>query len=101
VKIIEPGAIATDFGGRSLDFSNDETLTEYQSIVGKIATGMPAFFENASPAAVVADVIYEAATDDTDQLRYTAGEDAKAIIENRRLSDDASLAEGMKKQFGL
>jgi NADP-dependent 3-hydroxy acid dehydrogenase YdfG len=101
VKIIEPGAIATDFGGRSLDFSHDETLTEYQSIVGKIMTGMPAFFENASPATVVADVIYTAATDGIGQLRYTAGEDAKVIIENRRLYDDASLADGMKKQFGL
>jgi NAD(P)-dependent dehydrogenase (short-subunit alcohol dehydrogenase family) len=101
VKIVEPGAIATDFGGRSLDFSYDETFTEYQLIVGKIMSGMPAFFENASPATVVADVIYKAASDNTDQLRYTAGEDAKVIIENRRLSDDASFAEGMKKQFGL
>lgn len=101
VKIVEPGAIATDFSGRSLDFSNDETLTEYQPIVGKILAGMPAFFANASPASVVADVIYEAATDGTTQLRYTAGDDAKAIIENRRQVDDATFAEGMKKQFGL
>ncbi|HEY0245413.1 MAG TPA: SDR family oxidoreductase [Mucilaginibacter sp.] len=101
VKIIEPGAIATDFSGRSLDFSNDETLAEYQSIVGKTLSGMPAFFANASPASVVADAIYEAATDGTDRLRYTAGEDAKVIIEQRRQSDDASFAAGMKKQFGI
>jgi hypothetical protein len=30
-KIIEPGMIATDFGGRS-DFSNDENITEYQKL---------------------------------------------------------------------
>lgn len=101
VKIIEPGAIATDFSERSLDFSNDESLTEYQSMVGKINAGMPAFFANASPASVVADVIYKAATDGTNQLRYTAGEDAKVIIENRRQVDDAAFIEGMKTQFGL
>lgn len=28
IKIVEPGAIATDFIGRSLDVNNDETLTE-------------------------------------------------------------------------
>jgi NADP-dependent 3-hydroxy acid dehydrogenase YdfG len=101
VKIVEPGAIATDFAGRSMDFSNDESMAEYQPIVGKILAGMPAFFANASPAGVVADVIYQAATDGTNQLRYTAGEDAKVIIEQRRQSDDVSFAEGMKKQFGL
>lgn len=34
VKIVEPGAIRTDFGGRSLDFSKDKSLTEYQHFVG-------------------------------------------------------------------
>jgi NADP-dependent 3-hydroxy acid dehydrogenase YdfG len=33
VKIVEPGAIKTDFAGRSFDFSNDEAMVEYQSIV--------------------------------------------------------------------
>lgn len=101
VKIIEPGAVATDFAGRSFDFSNDETFTEYQSMVGKIMAGLPALFETASPASVIADVIYEAATDGTNQLRYAAGEDAKAIIAQREQSDDASYIEGMKAQFGL
>lgn len=101
VKIIEPGAIATDFAGRSLDFSNDATLTEYQSIAEKVLAGMPAFFEHASPASVVADVIYEAATDGTSRLRYTAGEDAKETIANRLQADDASFMAMIKTQFGL
>lgn len=33
VKIIEPGLIATDFGGRSFDFTNDQSLTEDQPVV--------------------------------------------------------------------
>ena len=35
VKIIEPGIVNTDFG-RSLDFANDESLTEYHGIIGKL-----------------------------------------------------------------
>ncbi|KAI9452844.1 short-chain dehydrogenase/reductase SDR [Russula earlei] len=101
IKIIEPGAIATDFAGRSFDFSNDETLTEYQSLVGKTMGATTAMFENASPASVVAGVIYEAATDGSDQLRYAAGEDASQILATRRQLDDASFIGGMKAQFGL
>ncbi|PSK93210.1 SDR family oxidoreductase [Taibaiella chishuiensis] len=101
VKIVEPGAIATDFTGRSFDFSNDESLAEYQPMVGTVMAGMPALFDQASPATVVAGVIYEAATDDSDQLRYTAGEDARVIIANRHASDDAAFIAAMKTQFGI
>lgn len=76
VKIVEPGMIATDFVGRSLDFSNDESMTEYQNIVGSLMTALPTMAQNASPASVVEEVIFEAATDGKNQLRYTAGEDA-------------------------
>jgi len=101
VKIIEPGAIATDFVSRSLDFSNDESLTEYQPMIGKVMSAMPAFYQNASSGSTIANVIYEAATDGKDQLRYAAGEDAKMIIANRRQADDETLIDAIKKQFGL
>jgi len=101
IKIIEPGAITTDFTGRSLDFSNNETLTEYQPFIGKIMSGMQSLFQNASPAIVIANVIYQAATDGTTQLRYTAGEDAKFMIANRKQNDDESFEAGIKAQFGI
>lgn len=101
VKIVEPGMIATDFGGRSFDFSNDESMAEYQNIVNALMTAMPTMAENASPASVVAQVIFEAATDGKNQLRYTAGEDAKILIANRQQYDDATFIGGIKSQFGL
>ncbi|EIA08794.1 SDR family oxidoreductase [Flavobacterium frigoris] len=101
VKIVEPGMIATDFGGRSFDFSNDENMAEYQKIVGALMTAMPAMAENASPASVVAAVIFEAATDGKNQLRYTAGEDAKMLMANRQQYDDDTFIGGIKTQFGL
>jgi len=101
VKIVEPGMIATDFAGRSLVFSNDDSLTEYQGLVNSLMAAMPSMAGNASPASVVAEVIWKAATDGTDQLRYTAGEDAKTLMANRQQYDDATFIGGIKSQFGL
>ena len=101
VKIVEPGMIATEFSGRSFDFSNDESMVEYQKIVGALMGAMPAMAQNASPSSVVANVIFEAATDGKNQLRYTAGEDAKMLIANRQQYDDATFIGGIKAQFGL
>lgn len=101
VKIIEPGVIATDFAGRSFDFTNDETMKEYQTLTAKLYEAMPKMYENASPASLVAAVIFEAATDEKNQLRYTAGEDAKTLLENRKQYDDATFIGGIKAQFGL
>lgn len=101
VKLVEPGMIATEFAGRSFDFSHDESLEEYQPIIGAFMTALPAMAQNASPASVVADVIFEAATDGKNQLRYTAGEDAVALLANRKQHDDATFIGGIKSQFGL
>jgi NADP-dependent 3-hydroxy acid dehydrogenase YdfG len=77
VKIVEPGAIATDFAGRSFDFNHDENLKEYQNVVNKIMTVFPTMIKSASPVNIVSKVIYEAATDGKSKLRYMAGKDAK------------------------
>jgi len=100
VKIVEPGVIATEFTGRSLDFANDETLIGYQPIVQKVIAGFEKVLTAAAQPALVADVIVTAATDGTDQLRYTAGDDAKAALDARATTDDALIA-GVKAQFAL
>jgi len=101
VKIVEPGAIATDFAGRSFDFRNDETHAEYQSLVAKTMTVMPEFFAQASPASLVAEVLYEAATDGSDRLRYIAGADAEGMIATRQQLDDDAFAAAINTQFGF
>ncbi|MBS1661660.1 MAG: SDR family oxidoreductase [Bacteroidetes bacterium] len=101
VKIIEPGAINTDFASRSFEFSNDPALVEYQPLVGKVMAGIPVLYQNASSAAAIASVIYKAATDGSNQIRYTAGEDARQLIANRRQLDDEVFIAGVKAQFGL
>lgn len=101
VKIVEPGAIATDFGGRSFDFQNDESMAEYQPIVGTLFAAFEGVGQNASPASVVADVIYTASTDGSAQIRYTAGEDAAMYMDNRAKLNDAEFIGGIKSRFGL
>lgn len=101
MKIIEPGAIKTDFATRSLDFYNDESISEYQGLVGKMMGLMDSVSNQGAEPVVVAEAVYEAATDGSDKLRYTAGEDAKEYMKNRKEMDDEAFMTAIKSQFGL
>ena len=101
VKLVEPGAIKTDFAGRSFDFSNDESMVEYQPIVKKLLAVLANLVSTGSDPIVVAKVVYEAATDGTNQLRYTAGEDAKVFMADRKAADDATFMRGIRDRLGL
>ena len=101
VKLVEPGAIATDFAGRSFDFQNDESMAEYQELIGKLFAGFDNILQDAAPASLVAEVIYTAATDGTMQLRYGAGPDADQLLPARKTMDDASFRAMIKQNFNL
>jgi NAD(P)-dependent dehydrogenase (short-subunit alcohol dehydrogenase family) len=79
IKTIAPGGIATDFGGRSLDRAPSEA---YDGLMSKVWNAFAGMFTHSTPEQIAA-VVYEAATDGKDQLRYVAGEDARQIYAQR------------------
>jgi NAD(P)-dependent dehydrogenase (short-subunit alcohol dehydrogenase family) len=73
IKTVAPGGIRTEFTGRSLDMTTHEA---YREMTQKLyASFDPQQFT--SPE-LIAEVVFEAATDDKKQLRYVAGADAIA-----------------------
>ncbi|MFY0674031.1 MAG: SDR family oxidoreductase [Bacteroidia bacterium] len=102
VKLIEPGGVSTDFGGRSMDFQHNPELTEYNNIVGAVQAAFQGndSLERSTPESV-ADVIYGAATDGTDTLRYRAGKDAEQLLTARKAMNDADFMGMMRSNMKL
>lgn len=103
VKVVEPGAIATDFGSRSMDFQHDENLAEYNPFVGGVMENFEKMTNpaNMSTPNLVADVIYDAATDGTSTLRYVAGADAEQLLHARKEMDDDAFFGMMKQNLSI
>ena len=85
VKIIEPGAIKTDFYSRSQTSSinnslNDSATNAYREEFAKIKIQFDKAGSSGSDADIVAKTIYKSVTDNTNKLRYTVGVDAKIIL---------------------
>lgn len=99
VKIVEPGFIATDFGGRSFDFQAGD-IKEYHALIGALMKQWQNPDTTVSPPSIVAEVIYNAVTDGTYQLRYRAGDDANLLLDSRKKMTDAAFFEMMNKQLG-
>lgn len=101
VRIVEPGAVATDFGGRSFDFQQDENMTEYQPMVESLLKAFGSMdMSQASQPPLIAEVIYTAATDDSNRLRYRAGADAEQLLTARQNMDDEAFMTMILGQFG-
>ncbi|SDE71499.1 SDR family oxidoreductase [Ruegeria marina] len=100
VRIVEPGMIKTDFGGRSFDFAMDETLSDY----GQTAEAMGRLFgklaSDPSAPEVVADVIWQAVNETGDRLRFRAGADAEVLLDDRKAEDDESFIGRIKDLMG-
>lgn len=98
LKTVEPGGMKTDFFTRSFDTGSHEA---YDKLVDKVMSVItdPKQMETYSTPAQIAEVVYEAATDGKDQLRYVAGEDAKATFAMRLQVGDEAFRKAMEQQF--
>jgi NADP-dependent 3-hydroxy acid dehydrogenase YdfG len=100
VKLIEPGIIYTNFAN-AMEFNNDESLVEYQGMIGQFGATMAQVSAQGTAVDVCAEAIYEAATDESDRLRYLVGEDAKMFAAERASMDDEAYYPHMRKVFGM
>lgn len=98
VKIVEPGFTTTNFGGRSFDFQAGN-IEEYQPIINALMKQWQNQNTTTSPPSLVAEVIFNAVTDGTNQLRYKAGDDAHFLLDNRKKMTDKEFFEMMNKQL--
>jgi NAD(P)-dependent dehydrogenase (short-subunit alcohol dehydrogenase family) len=97
VKTIAPGGIQTDFTSRSLDAAGHDA---YQDLVKKVSAGYSEeSMSRYSTPAQVASRIYEAATDNTPQLRYLAGADAVSLYEERETAGAETQFRKIREMF--
>jgi NAD(P)-dependent dehydrogenase (short-subunit alcohol dehydrogenase family) len=88
VKIIEPGAIKTDFYDRSMDLFKKEGLNDYDNYQALTFPNMQQAGADAPGPEVVARTIFRAATDGSRKLRYPVGSNAPLLLFLRRLLGD-------------
>lgn len=102
VKIVEPGAIKTDFYDRSREFvMRDDLQPAYGAFVRKVEkVAMEAGGKGAS-AASVAEVILQAATDGSAKLRYPVAYPANVLLPLRRLVSEGVFRSIVKKSYGI
>jgi NAD(P)-dependent dehydrogenase (short-subunit alcohol dehydrogenase family) len=94
IKTVSPGGIKTDFLSRSADMS---THPVYEKWVEKLFAGFNE--DHFTSAEQIAAVVYEAATDGKEKLRYVAGEDAKALYAQRLELGDEAFRKQMEQTF--
>lgn len=99
VKIVEPGAIATDFATRSLDFNDDMSLEEYRPMINNFMAAIQQVSGSGITPDNVAKTIEEAINGS--ELRYLVGEDAKELMKIRTTSNDKEFFEAIKARFGI
>ena len=98
MKSIEPGGMKTDFFTRSFDVGNHAA---YDKQVRKVMNAItdPKQVASYSTPEEIAEVVYAAATDAKDQLRYLAGADAKATHAARLQLGDEAFRNAIEQQF--
>ena len=103
VKVFTPGAVATDFSGRSLVRTFEGDGGPYADSIAKAlaAFGANRGAGNAMTPEQLAQALYGAATDGSAQVLYATGDDAREILKARQELGEEALLAGVRQRFGL
>jgi NAD(P)-dependent dehydrogenase (short-subunit alcohol dehydrogenase family) len=97
-KLLEPGGMKTDFFTRSFDSAQHPAYGNLAEKVMGVVTD-PQTMASYSTPEQVAGVVYEAATDGKDKLRYVAGADAQATYAARLQVGEEAFRKGIEQRF--
>lgn len=89
IKIIEPGAIKTEFYGSSRRFIMRDDLSMYKPLVDIVEKVLHSVGRNGEPPIKVAKVIFQAASDRSLCMRYCVGQPAPLLLMLRKLLPDS------------
>jgi len=102
VKVFAPGAVMTDFSGRSMVRTFDGDGGPYAESIRKVAA---AFAANRTAGGAtperLAQALYDAATDGSAQVRYVVGDDALAVMQTRKEIGEEALLGAIRQRLGL
>lgn len=100
-QIVEPGAVKTNFGRRETDFHFDESLRDYKEYNNLVRSAFGKMGGNTVMAApeAVAEAIYQITLEESQQLRYIVGEDAKTMIGMREKYGDEAFIQSIRARF--
>ncbi len=104
VKVFAPGAVNTDFSGRSLARTWEGDGGPYAVSIAKVQATFSANREsggNASSPEALAQALLGAATDGSAQVRYVVGPDALQVMRLRQELGEEALLAGLRQRFGL
>lgn len=91
IKNIEPGLISTDMSHSSVIIAHPA----YEAVTSKFFAAISDPTLVVSTPEQIAEVVYEAATDGKDTLRYVCGEDAKSMYAQRLAVGDEAFRQGI------
>lgn len=97
VKLIEPGGVKLAGEVSAVKFP-EKHIDDYKLLMNKVHNSD--WFPSFSSPDQIADVIYKAATDETNQLRYLIGKESIAFIKERNdFISDESYLKSMKNRI--
>jgi short-subunit dehydrogenase len=94
IKTIEPGLVSTEIEARTVLVEHPSYAALTSKFMSAIAHG-----ETTTTPEQIAEVVYEAATDGKNTLRYVCGEDAKSLYAMRLADGDEAFRETVKQML--
>lgn len=102
VKLIEPGGVDTTFHQEAANkFASNENLSDYNSFVKTFTEKFENMHDGMATPQQVADVIFKAANDESNQLRYVIGNDVTTWLNYRLGKSEAEYIDYMTNMYEI